>query len=109
MKQITALMSHALFSPLTRRGRTRRARARSSSRRARSDSDGDDDDVGVVWALDQLSQAMCVVPDMNMFMLDMSCAPPSCIHRDGVFDRVGLGGGFSPRHIHILVVVALKQ
>ena len=41
------------------------------------DSDGDDDDVGVVWALDQLSQAMCVVPDMNMFMLDMSCAPPS--------------------------------
>ena len=41
------------------------------------DSDGDDDDVGVVWALDQLSHAMCVVPDMNMFMLDMSCAPPS--------------------------------
>ena len=41
------------------------------------DSDGDDDDDDVVWALDQLSQAMCVVPDMNMFMLDMSCAPPS--------------------------------
>ena len=55
------------------------------------DSDGDDDDVGVVWALDQLSQAMWSPHE------HVQHAPPSVCD-----DSSGLGGGFNPRHIHNL-------